>query len=89
MPKKKKKKKKNKGLFSKVIVCICITEVILMQIWGMCIADKDKYDTQGLIAANHAVFGGELLFLCLKRIFAKGDKKDGNIEESSEEIVES
>jgi hypothetical protein len=89
MPKKKKKKRKNKGLFSKVIVCICITEVILMQIWGMCIADKDKYDTQGLIAANHAVFGGELLFLCLKRIFAKGDKKDGNIEESSEEIVES
>ena len=89
MPKKKKKKQKNKGLFSKVIVCICITEVILMQIWGMCIADKDKYDTQGLIAANHAVFGGELLFLCLKRIFAKGDKKDGNIEESSEEIVES
>ena len=60
-----------------------------MQIWGMCIADKNKYDTQGLIAANHAVFGGELLFLCLKRIFAKGDKKDGNIEESSEEIVES
>ena len=89
MPKNKKKKRKNKGLFSKVIVCICITEVILMQIWGMCIADKDKYDTQGLIAANHAVFGGELLFLCLKRIFAKGDKKDGNIEESSEEIVES
>ena len=88
MPKNKKKKRKNKGLFSKVIVCICITEVILMQIWGMCIADKNKYDTQGLIAANHAVFGGELLFLCLKRIFAKGDKKDGNIEESSEEIVE-
>ena len=88
MPKKKKKKRKNKGLFSKVIVCICLIEIISMQIWGMCIANKDKYDTQGLIAANHAVFGGELLFLCLKRIFAKGDKKDGNIEESSEEIVE-
>lgn len=84
-----KKKKKRKGLFSKVIVCICLIEVISIQIWGMCIADKDKYDTQGLIAANHAVFGGELLFLCLKRILAKGDKKDGNIEESSEEIVES
>ena len=88
MPKKKKKKRKNKGLFSKVIVCICLTEVILMQIWGMCIADKDKYDTQGLIAANHAVFGGELLFLCLKRIFAKGDSTNGNCKKDLEEIVE-
>lgn len=59
-----------------------------MQIWGMCIADKDKYDTQGLIAANHAVFGGELLFLCLKRIFAKGDSTNGNSKKDIEEIVE-
>lgn len=59
-----------------------------MQIWGMCIADKDKYDTQGLIAANHAVFGGELLFLCLKRIFAKGDNTNGNCKKDIEEIVE-
>lgn len=59
-----------------------------MQIWGMCIADKDKYDTQGLIAANHAVFGGELLFLCLKRIFAKGDITNGNCKKDIEEIVE-
>ena len=87
MPK-KKKKKKNKGLFSKIIVCICIAEVILMQIWGMCIADKSRYDTQGLIAANHAVFGGELLFLCLKRIFAKGDSENGNCKKDIEEIIE-
>lgn len=66
-----------KGIFSKVIVAVCIAEMSVVQAWGMWIADKDLYDTAGLVAANHAVFGGELLMLCLKRIFAK----DRNVSE--------
>lgn len=78
-----------KGIFSKVIVAVCIAEMAVVQAWGMWIADKDLYDTAGLVAANHAVFGGELLMLCLKRIFAKDrSNDDGNTKEDTEKIVE-
>lgn len=63
---------KKKGRFSKIIVVFCILEMTFMQLWAMRIASNNSFLTDGLILANHAVFGGELLLLCLKRIF--GDK---------------
>ena len=70
-----------KGLFSKVTVAFCIVEMAVMQIWAMRIASHNAFLTTGLLTANHSVFGGELLLLCLKRIFAKSDenRKDGDI----------
>ncbi len=67
--------KKQKGRFSKAIVVFCVVEMAFMQLWAMRIASHNSFLTTGLLTANHAVFGGELLLLCLKRIFA--DKKKG------------
>lgn len=87
----KKTHKKVKGRFSRVLVIFCIFEMALVQVWGMWIADKDLYSTAELVSANHMVFGGELLMLCLKRLFAKERKEDkyGNFEETVNQIVES
>lgn len=65
-----------KGLFSKIMVLICISEMILMQLWSMRIASHNSLLVTGLLTANHSVFGGELLLLCLKRIFAKNEKTE-------------
>lgn len=70
---------KKKGRFSKIIVVFCILEMAFMQVWAMRIASHNAFLTDGLVIANHAVFGGELLLLCLKRIFA--DKNDKGKEE--------
>lgn len=68
--------KKQKGIFSKIIVVFCVLEMALIQFWAMRIASHNSFLTTGLLTANHAVFGGELLLLCLKRIFAdKGNKE--------------
>lgn len=66
--------KKKKGRFSKIIVVFCVLEMAIIQFWAMRIASHNSFLTTGLLTANHAVFGGELLLLCLKRIFA--DKKE-------------
>ena len=89
--KRKKNRKKVKGRFSRALVIFCILEMALMQIWGMWIADKDLYSTAELVSANHLVFGGELLMLCLKRLFAKDRKEDenGDFEETVNQIIES
>lgn len=69
--------KKKKVRFSKIIVVFCVLEMALIQFWAMRIASHNSFLTTGLLTANHAVFGGELLLLCLKRIFAdKGNKDD-------------
>ena len=59
-----------KRIFSKLVVIFCILEMAVMQVWSMRIADANQFLVTGLLTANHAVFGGELLLLCLKRIFA-------------------
>ena len=63
--------KKKKGTFSKFVVAFCILEMVAIQAWSMRIASQNALLVTGLLTANHAVFGGELLLLCLKRIFAK------------------
>lgn len=69
---------KKKGLFSKYVVAFCILEMVVIQVWSMRIASHNAFLVTGLLTANHAVFGGELLLLCLKRIFAKGSTKEGD-----------
>ena len=64
-----------KGRFSKFIVVFCVIEIAFMQIWAMRIASHNSFLTTELLTANHAVFGGELLLLCLKRILTDKNKE--------------
>lgn len=73
-----------KRSFSKRIVILCLVEMIVIQVWAMIIAQAYNYSTDALVVANHAVFGGELLLLCLKRIFAKSDDINDNENELSD-----
>lgn len=50
--------------------------MVAIQVWSMRIASHNSFLVTGLVTANHAVFGGELLLLCLKRIFANHTKKE-------------
>lgn len=47
-----------------------------MQVWSMRIASHNSFLVTGLLNANHTVFGGELLLICLKRIFEKNKGDD-------------
>ena len=67
-----------KRIFSKVIVVFCVAEIAFMQFWAMKIASHNMFLVTGLLTANHSVFGGELLLLCLKRILSKDDKDNKN-----------
>lgn len=60
-----------KHKFSKIIVALCIAEIAFMQFWAMRIASHNMFLVTGLLTANHTVFGGELLLLCLKRVMEK------------------
>jgi len=64
-----------KRWFSKIIVVFCILEMFAIQVWSMRIASHNSFLVTGLLSANHAVFGGELLLLCLKRIAVKEDNR--------------
>lgn len=68
-----------KGLFSKLMVIFCVVEMALMQIWGMRIASHTGILVTGLLTANHSVFGGELLLLCVKRILTKSDNNSDEV----------
>lgn len=69
-----------KGVFSKIIVVFCVLEMALMQIWGMKMASDSSFLTTELLTVNHAVFGGELLLLCVKKLLSN-DSKSTNKEE--------
>ena len=79
-----RKRRLPKGVFSKIVVVFCVIEMAVMQFWAMRIASHNAFLTTGLLTANHGVFGGELLLLCLKRIFAKSDEKDDAESDNSE-----
>ena len=77
------------GMFSKIIVIFCIAYSVHIIEWAM-----DKYEQNPglepstIITAALTLFGGELLFLCLKRIFSNSDKsKDSKIDIISSTLI--
>ena len=68
--------KLRKGLFSRLIVIFCVLEMTFMQLWAMRIASHTGIIVTGLLTINHGVFGGELLMLCLKRLFSDKNNKE-------------
>jgi hypothetical protein len=57
-----------------------VLEMAFIQFWAMSIAGDNGFLTTELLTVNHAVFGGELLLLCLKKVLCD-NKKDESKEE--------
>lgn len=71
------------GLFSRAIVTFCIAYSVRVIEWSMDMYEQHPgLEPTTIITATTALFGGELLFLVLKRIFADKDKKN-NTKKSS------
>lgn len=68
---------KKPHLFSKIVVAWCVFICSALSVWAMYIAARDNYQCTGVLTAALGVFGGELLLLCLKRIFSDGGTRDG------------
>ena len=72
-----------KGIFSKIVVIFCVVEMAFMQYWAMDIAETTgEFLVTPLLTANHAVFGGELLLLCLKKLLAN-DKEETKVSKTA------
>jgi len=70
--KKIKKFLKTPGLFSRALVVFCIAYSVRVIEWQMDIFESTQAEASELVACAIGLFGGELLLLCLKRIFSKG-----------------
>ena len=74
-----------KGQMSKTIVLYCIRAITLIAVWAVCVKTYAvfKYgatDISDVLIFAATAFGGELLLLAFKRVFAK---KNENIDEYS------
>ena len=72
--------------FSKKVVTFCILEMCFVQLWALYIFQKTGLSCNELLVTNHAVFGGELVLLCLKRLLTKeGIEDEGIFDQSIDE----
>lgn len=74
-----------KGAMARTLVIYCVRAITLIAIWAVCIKTYAvfKYgatDISDVLIFAATAFGGELLLLAFKRIFAK---KNENIDEYS------
>jgi len=65
------------GMFSRVLVVFCLAYSIRIIEWAVCQFENTGSEPETILTVAVGLFGGELLLLCLKRIFAKHDNKDG------------
>lgn len=68
-----------KGQMSKTIVLYCIKAITLIAVWAVVLktyavikwGETSGYDLSDVLVFAGAAFGGELLLLAFKRVFAK------------------
>lgn len=78
------KRRWTKGQMSKTIVLYCIKAITLIAVWAVALktyavikwGETSGYDLSDVLVFAGAAFGGELSLLAFKRIFAK--KNEGN-----------
>ena len=73
------KKSLNSGKFSKKVIYFCISFIAIFSVMCLYVQFKTGYDTYQLLKIIAAVFGGELLLLLFKRIFATNDKNEDTL----------
>ena len=75
------------GLFSKVIVVFCLAYSVRIVEWGIEQFERSNTEAATLLTVSLALFGGELLFLCLKRVFAKPNNTASDGVYSDEDVA--
>lgn len=78
-----KNKKINKGKMSRQLVYFCLVVLTIVLIWAMVVKTigyQMGVDVSDVLTFTSTVFGGELLLLLAKRIFAKPREEDSNDE---------
>lgn len=86
------KKRKQKGEMARRIVYFCIAIMTFTLIWAMVLKTialfnaQMSVDVSDVLTFTGAAFGGELLLLAFKRIFAKPNKEGENNEDDYSEI---
>lgn len=80
---------KKPGAFSKIIVVFCLIYSVRIIEWAMRQFEETQMEATTLITVSIGLFGGELLLLCLKRVFSKNDKKELKSEEVPQPFVPS
>ena len=80
------KRRWSKGQMSKTIVLYCIRAITLIAVWAVAVKTYDVFkwgatDISDVLIFAATAFGGELLLLAFKRVFAK---KNENPDEYSQ-----
>lgn len=70
--------------FSRVLVIGCLAYCIRICEWAMKQFEQSNTEASTLLSAALALFGGELLLLCIKRVFAKKDAQQEKSSKASE-----
>lgn len=69
-----------KGVFSKVLVVTILIFMALMAVWAMRILSHTGVEATGILGIVFSFFGGELVMLLLKRLFAN-KREESNLKE--------
>ena len=75
--------KPNKGVMARKLVYYCITVLTLVLIWAVVLKTIALFnseltiDLSDILTFAGTVFGGELLLLAFKRVFAKSNDEQG------------
>lgn len=83
-----------KGRMARRLVYFCIAVLTFTLIWAMVLKTVALFNSQMVVDVSDvltftgAAFGGELLLLAFKRVFAKPNKKENEYEETYPEIDE-
>lgn len=79
----KRIQKPQKGAMSRKLVIYCITIMTITLIWAMVLKTVALFDVEMMVDVSDvltyvgAAFGGELLLLAFKRVFAKPNDEQG------------
>ena len=80
----KRERKPNKGMMARKLVYFCITVLTIVLIWAMVFKTiaffnaEITVDVSDVLTFAATVFGGELLLLAFKRVFAKPNEQGEN-----------
>lgn len=82
-----------KGVMARRLVYFCIAVLTITLIWAAglhtyAVLHNTSVDLSSVLTFVGTAFGGELLLLCIKRVFAKPNKESAEYGNFEEETVE-